>query len=149
MGHLSFDFGNRAAEFVEYHSDDQFTPAAAGLSDLAAQEAQHLAQTFTSLSATAAALLDEVQRTHEPGQGSWMTYNAGVAAALAGRGDEAAEMFSRNLRSSDREPDLLTRTAARMARLADDPSAFCGEVAALIARQREVLRLPALDCPAI
>jgi hypothetical protein len=48
VGVLSFDFGDRASEFVDYVSDDQFTPAAARLAEMAAQEAQRLAQTFTS-----------------------------------------------------------------------------------------------------
>ena len=149
MGHLSFDFGNRVAEFVEYHSDDQFTPAAARLADTASEEAQRLAQTFTSVSATADVLLSEVRRTHEPGQGSWMAYNAGVAAALVGRRGEAAEMFGRTLRCSAGETKILTRSAERMGRLADEPSAIRAEVAALISGQREALRLPALNSPPV
>jgi hypothetical protein len=75
-----------------------------------------------------------------------MAYYAGVAAALAGRGDDAAEMFGLVLRSSGGEPNVLGRMARHMARLANQPSAIRDEIAALVARQREALRLPPSDC---
>ena len=146
MAHLSFDFGNRVAEFVEYESDDSFSPAVARLGELAAQEANRLAQTFTSIDATADVLLDDVRKTHEQDRGSWMAYNAGVAAALAGRGRDAAEMFGRIVRSSDGETDALSQAAGRMAPLANESSAMRREVNKLVARQREALQLPAVDC---
>ena len=132
MGHLSFDYGNRVAEFVEYQSDEQFMPAAARLSDMAAQEARRLAQTFTSLNAAADVLTSEVQRTHEPAQGSWMAYNAGVAAALAGRTEDATAMFSRNL--SEPSGNVLHDAAERVAPLANDQRAFHAVIVERIAR---------------
>ena len=147
MGHLSFDFGHRIAGFVEYLSDAQFAPVAAEMGDRAARAADQLARTFASLNATADVLLADVHRTHNPGQGSWMAYNAGVAASLSGRVDDAAAMFGRIL--NEPTNDALHQSAASLAPLLGDATAFRAEVEDRIARQREALRLASVSRPAI
>lgn len=49
--HISFDFGGRIAEHVEYRSDAQFTTNVTSLAQSAAHEAQRLAEIFHSLDA--------------------------------------------------------------------------------------------------
>ena len=145
MGHLSFDFGNRAAEFVEYLSDAQFGVAVA---DWLSRPRRKRSALHRALNATAEVLLDAVRKTHKHGQGSWMAYNAAVAAALVERKSDAAAMFSRILHNPAR--DVLHQRAERMSRLAEKPSALRAELTAQIARQRTaLLQLPSLDRPPI
>ncbi len=147
-GNISFDFGGRLAEFVEYQSDAQFAPAAAGLADSAANETQRLTGMFGSLNSTASVLLNEA-RTRPmqcPGHPGWMAYHAGIASGLVGRADDAMEMFGRILDFPTAPPDSVLHLAAeRMAKLASDPSRLKGEVISAIERQRDTLRLPPLD----
>ena len=74
-----------------------------------------------------------------------MTYNAGVAAALADRGNAGSEMFERVLRGFAPPDSMLKGAAARMVQLVSDPVRFKTEVRLLIARQRDALKLPATD----
>jgi len=146
-GHLSFDFGGRVAEHVEYLSDPQFVSAVASMAASAAKEAEALCEKFTSLSVTAEILLGEARRRggQGPGHPGWMTYHAGVASGLAGRGREAAEMFAR-IRDSEAPPGSILHPAAeRMAQLAYDPLELKRAVLCLIETQREALRLPPRD----
>ena len=144
LGFVSFDFGGRVQEHVEYQSDAQFAPAASRLAEQAANEAQRLTQMFTSPEATADILLTEERIGREHGAGGWMAYNAGVIAALVGRTDAATEMFDRVLRGPAPPDSVLHATAKRMAHLTSDAAHFRREMASLVARQREALKLPAL-----
>jgi len=143
----SFDFGGRLAEFVEYRSDAQFAPAAARLAEKAAFEAQRLVGMFSSLNATASVLLNEA-RTRPmafPGHPGWVAYNAGVAAGLVGRTDDAMEMFGRVLEGPLPPASALHLATQRMAQLARDPVRMKHEVASTIKHQRDALRLKPLD----
>ena len=145
LGHLSFDYGGRVAEFEEYASDEQFGVAASDLARRAAYEVQQLAQTLTSLNATADALLDAEQTMHEQGRVGWMAYHAGVAAGLVGRSNEAAAMFRRIASSSPPPGSILHTTAERMVQIVGTPLGFQREVASLVERQRVALKLAPLD----
>nr|WP_294167872.1 DUF4304 domain-containing protein [uncultured Sphingomonas sp.] len=150
IGTLSFDFGGRIAEHVEYVSDSQFTPAAAHLAESAAVEAQRLTETFDSLSKAAEVLLEEAQtkNRHPHLHPGWSNYNAGMAAALVERPDEARRMFTHILASPAPPGSVLHRAAERMAQLLSRPIELREEVVSLIKRQREALRLPPLTRPA-
>lgn len=145
IGSLSFDFGGRIIEHIEYVTDDQFTRAAAGLVETAAIEAHRIAELFDNLSQTADVLLGAVQT--DGGQlhlhRGWSDYNAGVAAALDGRPNEAMKMFTSILDSPAPPGSLVHRAAERMLHLLSDPTGLREEVMARIKRQREALRLPA------
>lgn len=150
MGSLSFDFGGRIAEHVEFLTEAQFTPAAAELARSAAIEAQRLADTFQSLSQAAQVLLEQARtdsgQPHlHPG---WSDYNAGVAAALVGRLGDAMGLFTRILDSPMPPGSVLHPAAERMTQLLSDPIKLREEVASLIERQREALRLRPLLTPA-
>lgn len=149
IGTLSFDFGGRIAEHVEYLTDDQFTLAAAQLAHSATIESNRLTEVFESLSKAANVLLEEAKT--KGGQphlhAGWSDYNAGVAAALVGRVDEARKMFTRIIHSPAAPGSVLHPAAQRMAQLLSDPAALREEVMFLIRRQREALRLPPVTTP--
>ena len=144
IGTISFDFGGRLEGFEEYSSDEQFAVAAARLAASAAEEAQRLATVFSSLGATAEVLLMEAQ-SRTPGHPGWMAYNAGGAAGLVGRTDEAMEMFGSVLNNPADPTSVLHRRAERMSKLASDPAKLKQEAASMIEHQRETLRLPPWD----
>ena len=147
MGSLSFDFGGRVTEFVEYVSDAQFAPAIARLAENASHEAQRLAQMYSSLSGTARVLLHEARTSpaQTPGHPGWMAYHAGVAAGLVGRAEDAGEMFGLILSSAASAGSVLHSATERMAQLASAPMELRREVISLIERQRDALRLRPLE----
>ena len=147
-GYVSFDFGGRVQGHIEYLSDAQFKPAASALAEKAAHEAQRLTQMFRSLEAAANVVLKE-ERTGRHGRGGWMAYHAGVIASLVGRTASATEMFDRVLNGPDPFGSDLYVAAKRMAHLAADTALFKCRVASLIDRQRDALKLPALDQPSL
>jgi hypothetical protein len=144
IGTISFDFGGRLEGFEEYSSDEQFAAAVARLAARAAEEAERLNTMFSSLGATAKLLLMEArtQASRAPGHPGWMAYNAGVAAGLVGRTDDAMEMFGSVLDGPADPTSVLHRAAERMSKLASDPTKLKREAVSIIERQRETLRLP-------
>jgi hypothetical protein len=148
-GTVSFDFGGRIAEHVEYLTDAQFAPAAARLGESAAIDARRLARTFESLSDAAKVLLEAAQTESRPGHlhPGWSDYNAGLAAALVGRTNDAIKMLTRIIDSPAPRGSVLHPAAERMARLLSDPIRLREEAVSLIQRQRGALRLPPLEAP--
>lgn len=144
IGSISFDFGGRLESFEEYSSDEQFAAASARLAASAAEETKRLITSFHSLDATATILLTETrtQGSSGPGHPGWMAFNAGVAAGLVGRTDDAIEMFASVLVGPADPTSVLHRAAERMSELASNPVELRREVVSLIEHQREVLRLP-------
>lgn len=142
--HLSFDFGGRVEEHIAYASDEQFAEAAVYLARRAAAEAAKLTDSFRSLSATAAILVEEERRGST---GGWMAYNAGIAAGIAGLSAEASEMFTRVLNGFASPDSVLVQAAGRMAALLDQPSDFRDTINSLIVRRRDALALPILTSP--
>ena len=144
---ISFDFGGRLEGFEEYASDEQFAVAVARLAEKAADEARRLATIFSSLPDAAEILLEQArtEARQAPAHPGWMVYNAGVAAGLAGRNDEAAEMFGRVLNGSEDQTSVLHLKAKRMSNLASDAAKLRQEAASTIEQQREALRLSPWD----
>jgi hypothetical protein len=149
MGTISFDFGGRLEGFEKYSSDEQFAAAAVRLAATAAKEAQRLAAMFSSLSATAKVLLMDARTPTRPASGhaGWTAYNAGVAAGLVGRTDDAMEMFGSVFDGPADPTSLLDIAAERMSKLASDPAQLRREVVSIIARRRHTLRLPPVASP--
>ena len=147
IGAISFDFGGRLEGFEEYASDEQSAAAVARLADRAADEARRLAAMFSSLADTAEILLEQARTEAQraPAHPGWMVYNAGVAAGLAGRNDEAAEMFGRVLSSSGDQTSVLHLKTERMSKLTSDAAKLRQEAASTIAQQRATLRLSPWD----
>lgn len=142
---LSFDYGGRLLEHVEYVSDEQFTEAALALANQAKREALRLSEQFFSLLATTEILLVEerklTQKERRQASAGWLGYNSGVAAGLCGQSNDADEAFSRVI--DNFAPDsLLVRAAVDMARLLDNPQGFRSKVTEQIVQHRAALRLP-------
>lgn len=148
LGVLSFDFGGRIAEFEEYKADEQFVGAASKLAQQAANEARRIAETFSSLSAVADTLLVEPENVAQNHIG-WDIYHAGIAAGLTGRLEKSAEMLRRIASIPPPPNSLLHSSAERMAKLISQPPAFRQEVALLVERQRNSLKLPPLATSAL
>jgi hypothetical protein len=140
-GHLSFDFGGRTEGFEEYLSDVLFGSAAEKLAMAAALAAKRLAETFTSMDATADVLLAHDASLPSRSRGSWSTYSAGVAAGLAHRAADADGMF-RSISDDRVRPD-----AERLLNVLSDDVSFRREVASLVGRQRKALGLQQLGAP--
>ncbi|ODU69965.1 MAG: hypothetical protein ABT11_10435 [Novosphingobium sp. SCN 66-18] len=141
---LSFDFGGRVEEHIAYASDEQFAEAADYLARRAAAEAVKLTDSFHSLPATAAILVEEERRNFT---GGWMAYNAGMAAGIAGQSAEASDMFA-SVSNGFASPDsALAQAARKMATLLDQPSNFRETIHSLIVRHRDALALPVLSSP--
>jgi hypothetical protein len=138
-GYLSFNFGGRIAGFEEYANDEQFGPSARRLAQAAAEEALKLTDTFGSMGMTADVLMTDEASLREEARGSWSAYNAGIAAALAGRESDAAAIF-RSVSDERVKP-----AADRLTRLLSEPAKLKDEVASLIVRQRKALGLPELS----
>lgn len=148
-GTISFDFGGRIAEHIQYLTDVQFTAAASQLAESAANEVQRLAEKFDTLGDAAEILLEDAQnkngQTHiHPG---WSAYNAGVAAALVGRAEEAKKMFIGIVGSPPTPGSVLHPAAERMMQLLTDPTKLREEVRLFIEQQRVALRLSPLITP--
>jgi len=138
---LSFDFGGRLKEYVQFESDEQFSEAAAYLATLAATEALKLSSLFVSVPVAATILMQEAASDT---RGGWAAFNAGMAAGIVGMRTEAKEMFARVTNGFAPPTSALALAAARMSPLVDHPSVFTDEVNAVIASHRTTLALPAL-----
>lgn len=147
-GVLSFDLGDRIAEFEKYTSDEQFAGAASKLANQAADNARRLAETFISVNVVAETLLSSESAKADPGRISWSIYHAGVAAGLAGRFEKSADMFTRIASTPQPPGSILHSSAERMVRLLGEPATFGHEVSLLVDRQRHALNLSALKAPA-
>jgi hypothetical protein len=134
-GFLSFDFGGRTPGFAAYSSDDQFSLAAQTLAEEAAKRAGELTQALCSLEATADLLAKE-NADREPERGcSWPTFNAAMAAGLAGRGSEAKALFGAVT------DERVRPHAERMIASAGDMAMFRRAVESLVVAQRSALGL--------
>lgn len=143
QGYISFDYGSgfdgssRAADFEVYEPAGQFEEAAHLLASVAAREIGELIARLPSIETTADLLLSREAESPARGRGSWPTFNAAVAAGLAGRTGEADGLLR-----SVTDP-RVKGSADRYIDASSDPARFRATAASLIASQREALRLPA------
>jgi len=135
--YLSFDYGGRVANFVEYVSDDQFSEAATRLAALAASAAGELKRVFVSLPAAAAVLLEEV---HANDGGGWQAYHAAIAAGLIGRHAEAKAMFARAHEAALASNPAKTLMIRQLVQVVDDQDGFEKLVRSLIEKHRAALK---------
>ncbi|MGE4307153.1 MAG: DUF4304 domain-containing protein [Novosphingobium sp.] len=138
---ISFDFGGRLEEHVEFASEMQFTQEAVRLAQGAAQEALRLSDLFISPSTAAEVLLTEERETNSH---AWMAYHAGVMAGVAGFSADANEMFVRVSSGFAQPNSALAQAAKHMAALVEEPERFRDEANSLIVTHRAALRLPTL-----
>lgn len=145
QSYISFDFssnpdrGSRVASFEDYVSDEQFEQAACQLATKAAQEARELAERLPSLQTTAEILLKQETSLTKDRQGGWSAFHAGVAAALAGRPNDARMMF---MSITD---ERVSVAAGKLTKLLSEPEKLKGEITSLIVNHRIALRLPELN----
>jgi hypothetical protein len=145
MGHVSFDFGGRVAEFEPYQSDDQFERAASRLAERAAEESRKIIDAFPSVIAAAELLLIEERNRSVRPYAHWSAYHAGIAAGIVGRIDDAKDMFKSILNTVEPSGSVLHLAARKMSPYAGDAAGFRREVNTLISKQRQALKLPDLS----
>lgn len=139
--YLSFDFGGRLVEHVEYLSNIQFKQECTILAQHAAHEALRLSKLFISPSAAAQIFLAEERKIST---GGWMAYHAGVAAGVAGLSGDANDMFGRVADGFAEPTSALAQAARHLASLVNKLERFRDEIAMLIEAHRAVLGLRAL-----
>jgi len=143
---LSFDYGGRAAGFISFESETQFTLQAASLAAIAATESVRLSALLVSIEAIADCLIAaERQASDEKRGGHWGAFHAGIAAALAGRSTTARTMFDAILATPPPPGSVLHPMAQSMSELLGDDVAFRRHVFGVIDGQREKLKLPPFD----
>jgi hypothetical protein len=145
----SFDFsfhpGARAAECVEFETESQFRDAIVALVHLGGAEARRLIDAFPSIQRVA----DHLKARATARGDGWPLYDAGVAAFLAGRPEEARGYFTElGVPRPDDHAGALwlheLRAAARTcAGRCADSDGFRRELAEQLHKSRAALRLPA------
>jgi hypothetical protein len=138
-GHLTFDWGGRTGDFVEFVSDEQFTPIVRQLAKIAGAKAIELSERFPNVEAVADLLITDQRCLSDERRDGWQAYNAGMAAGISGRKEDALFMFQ-SIKNPRMKPAVK-----RMARLTDDQPAFRREAEHLIAAQRRALKLAELS----
>ncbi len=138
--HLSFHYGSRIADFVEFESIEQFAPEADRLACRAADEVQRLRRDCSSIKAIARLLMLDANN----GKSGWPLHHAAVAAGLIGDLTAADQLFDR-VRTSftgDGWQAEARAHAAHLQQVVARQEAFKSEIMDLIEQKRAVLKLP-------
>ena len=135
---LTYDQVGREGDFINFENPEQFGVLAAGLAGQALTTVKRNRANFGSLPGTAAILIEE-ERSSDVYRGGWATFNAGVAAGLAGMHDEARSMFG-SINEAHAQPlaELLLNDIAQ-------PDVFEARVRSMIDAERSHFRLELLD----
>ncbi len=140
-GFMSFNEAVPSKCHAEFETDDQFRGAASKIAEEARAKAFAIDERFSSFEAITDFV---VRRAHDDpermGQ-SWWGYEAGIAAGLLGRTDEANRFF---VGLTD---DRVIERAAHLRPLIGQPEAFRSKVNDVVAQERARLKLTALDKP--
>ena len=126
---LTFDRAERVDGFIEFESEEQFKPLAYEFAKHALEAAERDQTRFQSIQ-DAAALLIEEEEAREIYKGAWAAFHAGVAAAMAGRFDDARRMLA-----SVQEPHALP-AAARLLKSADQPNSLGEQIRSMLNDER-------------
>jgi hypothetical protein len=141
--YYSFDaalgaYGDRIESFHEFDGTDAFSRTARLLAQRARDEVLALRRQLSSLGSVASFVESKVV------DNLWSDYHAGVAAGLAGNVNAAIRHF-KTLEAAKCEYDWaheLKRRSAALFRAVEDTERFRSEIAAIVRRTRQLLRLP-------
>jgi hypothetical protein len=137
---LSFNHSIHSKRHTEFETEEQFTSAATDFAREAAAKAREMEGNFSSFEGTVDFVLKRA-RESERMKSSWFGYQAGIAAGLSGRFEDA-EYFLRGIID-----ERVVPHAKPLLSLIHDPASFRRRVNELVAKQRATLKLPALDHP--
>ncbi len=140
-GFMSFNEAVPSNCRAEFETEDQFRDAAIEITKVARVEALKIEKRFESFQAVAHFVIERARTSPDRMGPSWWGYEAGIASGLLGKFGDARDFLS-NLTD-----ERVATRAAPLLHLIDRPEAFRREVNALIARQRAMLKLDALESP--
>jgi hypothetical protein len=139
--HVSFDFGGRVHEFVEYKDDIQFARDAAQLVDRAVAEAHQLRDRISGLESVAG----DQGLERAAGHMHWRRYHAGVASALLGRRTAASQYFASIIDDPVATGSAVHAAALRIVSRLQNLDVLRDEIGARIQQHRAELKLEALQ----
>ncbi|MEV7442822.1 hypothetical protein AB0O22_16975 [Streptomyces sp. NPDC091204] len=139
LGHLAFDFTEQVQPRQDFRNEMQFGTVAAALADQAGERVETHRSMFGGLDQAAERLLERPVRRGF----LWESFNAGVAAALVGRPEEARDRLHAVLAEEPMAPWVLEvqRAARHVYDVAHDLAAVGDWAVAAVASCRRKLEL--------
>lgn len=141
-GFMSFNEVVPSRLHAKFETEDQFKVAARKIAQAAHVNASLIDERFASFEAVANFVIERAQSSPERMGSSWWGYEAGIAAGLIGRSDEAGRFFH------GLTDDRVASRAAILLPLIGRPNAFRSAVNQIVAEERVRLKLAALEPPA-
>ena len=138
-GFLSFDEAMPSNCRAHFETDEQFTIEVAKIAELARERALEIEERFASFDAIADFVIQSARKSPDRMAPSWWGYKAGIASGLIGRMEDA-RAFLHGLTD-----ERVTKHAAPLLPLIDQPEAFKSKVNDFVAQQRATLKLEALS----
>lgn len=141
-GFMSFNEAVPSQLHAEFETEKQFAEAARKIAQAAHDNARLIDDRFSSFHTVAEFVIERAESSPDRMGPSWWGYEAGIAAGLLGRTDEASR-FLHGLTD-----DRVTGRAAHLLPLINNLSAFREAVNTTVAEERARLKLAALEQPA-
>lgn len=142
IGFMSFNVSVPSQLYAEFETEEQFVEAARKIVHAARDNARLIDDRFPSFHTVAEFVIERAESSPDRMGPSWWGYEAGIAAGLLGRTDEATR-FLHGITD-----DRVTERAAHLLPLINNPGAFRETVNATVAQERARLKLAALEQPA-
>ena len=136
--YLSFDYGYREHDFVEYKDDEQFTEAAEKIVGVAMHQVGHYRKKFATIEKAARILNRRRKRDF------WSSFNAAIASGIVGDKKRATKSFEKVL-AFPKEYNWIVEaqnSAQALLALVDKPDVFRKRTEEEIRKMRSLLGLP-------
>jgi hypothetical protein len=138
-GFMSFNEAVPSNCHAEFETEDQFRSAAIDIAKVARAKALEIEARFPSFDTIANFVVERAKSSPDRMGPSWWGYEAGIASGLVGRFDDA-RLFLQGLTD-----ERVTKRAAPLLSVIDDPEIFRSKVNDLVAQERARLKLEPLD----
>ena len=140
---FTFNYYDRAGDFISFQTAEQFRPEAGKLAAWASAQAALLSKKFGSLDDIAAYLRQRVSENRD----FWTLYNAAIAAGLTGSKEFSLQCFSDFIAlepTADWTHEIQAE-AVTLRKLLADGREFSAAIQNKIIAKRAALKLPPLD----
>jgi hypothetical protein len=141
-GFMSFNESVPSQLHAEFETEEQFAEAARKIAQAARDNARLIDDRFPSFHAVAEFVIERAESSPDRMGHSWWGYEAGIAAGLLGRTDEATRFLN------GITDDRVTKRAAHLRPLINYLGAFREAVNTTVSQERARLKLAALEQPA-
>ncbi len=139
---MSFNEAVPSQLLADFETEDQFAEVAQRIAQAAQDNARLIDDRFPSFRTVAEFVIERAESSPDLMMPSWWGYEAGIAAGLLGRTDEATR-FLHGLTDN-----RVTGRAAHVLPLINNPGAFREAVNKTVAQERARLKLAPLEQPA-